>query len=172
MKFLKNFGLGLVTIILLPFFLLVLALYAVYLLVIYFIELARNLVRFFKGEKGLRKLPEDLKVEAIKKKNLEETMAKEAPKEEAKTPQAPPGPTHVYVQQNYYQQNPSNPAEPSLGAPSTPSFSNSNFQNNHAIPELNPQTNPQNFIDSNPFGDPSSPSLEKNDSPIEGGHNP
>ena len=171
MKFLKNFGLGLVTIILLPFFLVVLALYAIYLLVVYFIELARNLVRFFKGEKGLRKLPEDLKVEAIKKKNLEETMAKEEPKEEPKIPQTPPGPTHVYVQQNYYQQNPSSTDQPSLGTVSAPSFSNNNYQNNPAIPELNSKINPQNFIDSNPFGDPSNPAWEKNNSPNEGGHN-
>lgn len=167
MKFLKNFGLGLVTIVLLPFFLVVLAIFAVYLFVVYGIELVRNLIRFFKGEKGLPKLPEDLKVEAIKKKNLEETTLKEGTKEEIKVPQAPPGPTHVYIQQNYYQKNPS----VSQNAPLETSTLNSDYQNNPAIPPLNPQVQPQNFIDTNPFGDLSSPAQIEDASKIEGGHN-
>ena len=167
MKFLKNFGLGLVTIILLPFFLIVLAVFAVYLFVIYGIELVRNLIRFFKGEKGLPKLSEDLKVDAIKKKNLEQAMMKEEPKEETKVPQAPPGPTHVYIQQNYYQKSPNANQNAPMDAPSL----NSDYQNKPANPSLNPQIQPQNFIDANPFGNLSSASQIEDPSKTEGGHN-
>lgn len=167
MKFLKNFGLGLVTIVLLPFFLLVLALFAVYLLIVYCIELIHNLIRFFKGEKGLPKLPEDLKVDAIKKKNLQITIENESPKEETKIPQAPPSPTHVYIQQNYYQKDQKLSQNESLEQSSL----NGNYQNNTANAQLNAKITPQNFIDMNSFENKEEPSYIEDASKIDGGHN-
>ena len=167
MKFLKNFGLGLVTIILLPFFLSVLALFAVYLFIVYCVELIHNLVRFFKGEKGLPKLPEDLKVDAIKKKNLQSAIENESSKEEAKIPQAPPSPTHVYIQQNYYQKD----QKLSQNEPLEQSSLNCNYQNIPANSQLNAQINPQNLINMNPFENKVNPSCVEDASKIDGGHN-
>ncbi len=137
MKFLKNFGLGLLTIFLLPFFLVLLAIAAVYLFFVYLVELFRNTIRFFKGEKGFRQLPEDLQVAAIKEKKFQQSLPQEAPKNEA----APtPPPTNVYIQQNYYQKDPNQNLQDFIkeanASSQTPylSQSPSNFPNNPAIP--------------------------------------
>ncbi len=137
MKFLKSFGLGLVTIILLPFFLLLLAIAAVYLAFVYIIETAINLVRFFKGEKGLKKLPEDIKVEAIKAESLRRSTGEETTKKEEVPP---PQPTHVYIQQNYYQKDPNQSmddfAKQIANNQQNPYINQtSQYQNNPAIPQ-------------------------------------
>lgn len=108
MKFLKNFGWGLLTILLLPIFLVLLAIGAVYLIVVFFYQMFLSLIRFFRGEKGPLKLPEDRMVEAIKAEKLRQQMPQEAKQpEQALAPS--PTPTNVYIQHNYYQQqqNPS-----------------------------------------------------------------
>ncbi len=146
MKFLKSFGLGLVTIILLPFFLLLLIVAAVYLAFVYIIETAINIVRFFKGEKGLKKLPEDIKVEAIKAESLRRSMGSESPKKEEVPP---PQPTHVYIQQNYYQKDPNQSmddfARQIANNQQNPYINQaSQYQNNPAIPQYIDQSAPIN----------------------------
>lgn len=133
MKFLKNFGWGLLTIILLPLLAALLLLGALYLVGVFFYEMGHALVRFFRGEKGPLKLPEDLIVESIKAERLRQQM----PKEEAPTaPVAPsaPGATHVYIQQNYYQKNqPDGAAQSPLPEPSVePAFG--------SLPHMTPQS--------------------------------
>jgi len=104
MKFLKNFGWGLLTIICLPFLLVALAVFAVYLAIVFFAEFFRSFIRFFKGEKGPWKAKEDLQVEAIKRAQFEKAMPAEAPAPATPAPAPQPStPSHVYIQQNYYQ---------------------------------------------------------------------
>jgi len=147
MKFLKNFGLGLLTIFILPFFLLLLAIAAVYLFFVYLVELCRNTIRFFKGEKGFRQLPEDLQVLALKEKRLQQSLPQEAPKNE---PVATPPPTNVYIQQNYYQKDPNQNLQDFIKEASassqTPYLNQnpSNFPNNPAIPNHFVENNQSN----------------------------
>lgn len=139
MKFLKSFGLGLGTIILLPFFLIVIGIIAIYGVVVYFVELVRHLIRFFKGEKGPLKLAEDKQVLAIKETNMRKQMGEDVSKQETPAP-VPPAPTKVYVQQNYYSSLNSNAYN---GAPNIPfdSFENppqnpNNLANPSSIPNI------------------------------------
>lgn len=100
MKFLKNFGLGLVNVLLLPLLLAVLALFAVYGLFVFFAELLRVVFNFFKGEKNLfPPLDADNKVEIIKKNQLDAQMGTT----NNGVGSTPVGPAQVYIQQNYYQ---------------------------------------------------------------------
>lgn len=130
MKFLKSFGLGLVVVLLLPLFLAGLAVFAIVLIFVYFKELFENIVRFFRGEKGLKKLPEDLQVDAIKEESLRKNMPSEEKKEMA--PVAPPPPTNVYIQQNYYTKGTEIPSFGPESKPSAESASAPQIQNNYA----------------------------------------
>lgn len=97
-KALKNFGLGLVYFFLLPVFLVIAALAGVYAIFVIFYYVAKGLVRFFKGDKFFKPLPEDLKVQEVKARQI-------ALNEQQNQPQAPTTPDNrVYIQQNYYQQ--------------------------------------------------------------------
>jgi phenylalanyl-tRNA synthetase beta subunit len=100
-KFLKNFGLGLVYIVLLPILLAILVLFAVYGLGVCIYLFFASMIRFFQGKEMFPMLPEDVKVAEIKKAQMDAQMGTPAPM----APQAasPAGPSTVYVQQNYYQ---------------------------------------------------------------------
>ena len=100
LKFLKNFGLGLLYILLFPFLLVGVAVFAIYGFFRSILQLFAIVGRFFKGEKIFPPYPEDVKAQEILAKNygLEE-------KEETPAPQ--PAQNNVYVQQNYYP-NPNN----------------------------------------------------------------
>ncbi len=84
-KFIKNFGLGLLYFIALPLLILGVVCYAVYGLGIYIFYLFKGTIRFFKGDTFFEELPEDAKVKEIKKKlqdqatNPEHTQAAPAP---------------------------------------------------------------------------------------------
>lgn len=132
MKFLKNFGLGLVVVLLLPLFLAGLAIFAIVLFFVYFKELFENVIRFFRGEKGLKKLPEDLQVDAIKEESLRKNMPSEEKKET--TPVAPPPPTNVYIQQNYYTKGTEIPSFGPQNKPSVETGTMPQIQNNYAKP--------------------------------------
>lgn len=132
MKFLKNFGLGLVVFLLSPLFLAGLAIFAIALIFVYFKELFENIVRFFRGEKGLKRLPEDLQVDAIKEESLRKNMPGEEKKEMA--PVAPPPPTNVYIQQNYYSKGTEAPSFGPENKPSIESVSAPQIPNNYAKP--------------------------------------
>ena len=96
LKFLKNFGLGLLYILLFPFLLVGVVIYAVIGFIASLIQMFLIIIRFFKGEKIFPPYPEDVKAQEILAKNY----GLEA-KEPAPAPQ--PAPNNVYVQQNYYQ---------------------------------------------------------------------
>ena len=132
MKFLKNFGLGLVVVLLLPLFLAGLAIFAIALIFVYFKEFFENVVRFFRGEKGLKKLPEDRQVDAIKEEALRKNMPSEEKKET--TPVAPPPPTNVYIQQNYYTKETEIPSFGPESKPSIETGATPQIQNNYANP--------------------------------------
>jgi len=111
-KFLKNFGLGLVYIVLLPILLAILVLFAVYGLGVCIYLFFASMIRFFQGKEMFPMLPEDVKVAEIKKAQMDAQMGTPAPM----APQAasPAGPSTVYVQQNYYQgQKENGAAQPS-----------------------------------------------------------
>ncbi len=111
-KFLRNFGLGLVYIFLLPLLLAILALGAVAGLFIYIFVLFRSLIRFFRGEKIFPTLEEDLLVKQIEEERLKEELPKETPKEKAE-----PSVSNVYIQQNYYTNSPNSFPNPNVSLP-------------------------------------------------------
>ena len=100
LKFLKNFGLGLLYILLFPFLLVGVAVFAIYGFFRSILQLFAIVGRFFKGEKIFPPYPEDVKAQEILAKNYGLSE-----KEEAPAPQ--PAQNTVYVQQNYYP-NPNN----------------------------------------------------------------
>jgi hypothetical protein len=104
-KFLKNFGLGLVYILVLPIFLAALAIAAVYGFFACIVLFCHATYRFFKGEDPFKKLDDDKKVDTIKiaQMNNEMHLQPAAPAQSI-----PASPSNVYVQQNYYQNNRAN----------------------------------------------------------------
>jgi len=100
-KFLKNFGLGLVYIVLLPFLLIALVLFAIYGLDVCIYLFFASTIRFFQGKEMFPTLPEDVKIAEIKKAQMDAQFGTPAPS--APQASAPAGPSTVYVQQNYYQ---------------------------------------------------------------------
>ncbi len=106
-KFLKNFGMGLVYVFLLPILLLVLALAGIYLLGNWLYQGGVFLVRFFRGYPGFEELEEDKRVREI----LEARREANRPKKTAggiqgEKPAPAPQAQNVYVQQNFYQMPP------------------------------------------------------------------
>ena len=65
LSFLKVFGRGIVVTLLLPFIVLVLALYGVYCLVLFVVMFFRDVIGFFKGNNFNADLPEDLEARRI-----------------------------------------------------------------------------------------------------------
>jgi len=94
-KFLKNFGLGLVYIVLLPILLAILVLFAVYGLGVCIYLFFASMIRFFQGKEMFPMLPEDVKVAEIKKAQMDAQMGTPAPM----APQAasPPGPLQPFT---------------------------------------------------------------------------
>lgn len=111
-KFFRNFGLGIVYVILLPFLLVIFVFMGIYGLFSNLLIGIRGIGRFFKGESFFATLPED-KLIAIAEKAQRDAMLNPTPKEAP----APEAPQHVYVQNNYYQSPAPNPTAP---APSIP----------------------------------------------------
>jgi hypothetical protein len=153
-KFLKNFGLGLVYIILSPLLLAVIAVFGVYCLFVCLIEFFASAIRFFRGMDPFPQFEEDRAVEEIKAAQVQRQLNSMQPQQP--TPQQPAGPSTVYVQQNYYQNGhhgqtpPPNPAPiDSTGFYGSPT--NPTLQNNASVPALDdsssqplPLQNPNN----------------------------
>jgi hypothetical protein len=99
-KFMKNFGLGLVYILLLPLLLLILVAFALYCLILGITMFFQAAIRFFKGLEPLPPFEEDLKVAEIKKAQVENQIHPNGVPAEANNG---PAPQSVYVQNNYYQ---------------------------------------------------------------------
>lgn len=124
----KNFGLGLVYIILLPLLLLVLAAFALYCLGLGLVMFFQATVRFFQGLQPLPPFEEDLKVAEIKQAQVENQIHPNGVP--SSQPQSSPAPQSVYVQNNYYQTpNPSAPQQPAPQAQNTPIDANGYFKN-------------------------------------------
>ncbi len=106
LKFLKNFGLGLLYILLFPLILVGVVFYALVGFIRCLFEFFAIVFRFFRGEKIFPPYPEDVKAQAI--------LAKTYGLKEEKEEPAPAPANNVYVQQNYYQQ-PMTDQNPALG---------------------------------------------------------
>jgi hypothetical protein len=96
-NFLKNFGLGIVYILLLPILVAVTLLVGLYGLCEWIVLACKGLVRFFKGDSFFAPMQEDEEVVLIKKA-MQENIA-----HPNGTPAQAPAPNNVYVQNNYYQ---------------------------------------------------------------------
>lgn len=122
---LKNFGLGLVYFFLLPIFLVFIALAGVFALGVMVINVFNGLIRFFKGDKFFEPLPEDIRVQEIKDYRASLQTAPATP------PQQQQPESHVYIQQNYYQQ-PSSQNIPPIQNPQVQPQVNQNPQMNQS----------------------------------------
>lgn len=105
MSFLKWFGWGILWAMLLPFLLIAIALIAVFGIPVFLFELMMTIVHFFKGESCFPMYEEDKKAMEILQRSLDAQRAKEA----GIAGQTQSQPQTVYVQQNYYVQNPPTP---------------------------------------------------------------
>jgi hypothetical protein len=132
-NFLKNFALGIVYIIILPFIILGTVLAGLYGLMSNVIISLKGIVRFFKGERFLTRPQEDEEIALIIKR--QQDLLKN-PEPTAATQPATPGPSNVYVQNNYYQGT--KPADPALGAPTAPIEGTGNFVNNPSLSSPQP----------------------------------
>ena len=110
-KFLKNFGMGLVYVFLLPILLLVLAL----------------------GYPGFEELEEDKRVREILEARREANRPKKPEEESQEKPAPAPQPQNVYVQQNFYQMPPGYMPPPGFTPIGQPQI---NPQNPLPIPEI------------------------------------
>jgi hypothetical protein len=110
--FLKNFALGLLYFFLLPIELLAIVVYGCYGLVIALVLFFKGTVRFFKGQRFFEPFPEDEKVLEIRAAQVD--MLAHPNGVPAPAAAQPAGPSTVYVQQNYYtnQPNPNAQAAP------------------------------------------------------------
>ncbi len=144
MKALKEFGLGIVWIVLLPFLLLAIALVAVFGIPVFFFELVMMIIHFFQGKKLFPPFPEDEQAYAILKRAA---MEQDVPQEEPK-----PQPQTVIVQQNYYQNPYGQPQggyppqqggyPPPPGYPQQPPY-NQGYVPQHAAGQMPPPPQPQ-----------------------------
>ena len=140
---LKNFGLGLVYFFLLPFFLVLVALVAVFGLGLMAYRDIKGLIRFFRGEKFFEPIPEDVRVQEIKEYRA--SVAANAP---APQPTQPSTNSNVYIQQNYYQPQ-TQGQQPLPGQPTQPQQPTSIYQQ------------PQPFSP-NQYGEIPTPSVQEN----------
>jgi hypothetical protein len=142
-KFLKNFGLGLVYIVLLPLLLVVLVLFGLYGLVVCIVEFFTATIRFFQGKEAFPEFWEDAKVAEIKQAQIAAQLGNPAP---APASANPAGPSTVYVQQNYYNgQHPANGSTPAPTPAPSPIEGTGYFQNQNPQPpviDVTSQTNP------------------------------
>lgn len=100
MKFLREFGLGLVYILLLPILLAGVLVVGVVMIFVWIVMFFKGCIRFFKGDSFFAPLPEDEQVQKIKD---EELRRKTEPENPTPAPAQPAGPSQVYIQTNYYQ---------------------------------------------------------------------
>lgn len=98
MEFLKKFGIGILYALGFPLLLVLVALVAVYGILVFLVEFVIMTINFFSGKKCFPVFPED--EEATKRK--QEAIVGASPKQET-----PPAPNHIYVQQVYYNADPS-----------------------------------------------------------------
>ena len=105
MEFLKKFGIGILYAVFFPALLVIIALVAVYGVLVFLVEFVIMLINFFSGRKCFPVFPED--EEATKRK--QEALNIQARKEE----QPVPAPQNIYVQQVYYNTTP-NPMNPGM----------------------------------------------------------
>jgi hypothetical protein len=144
-KFMKNFGLGLVYIILLPLLLVILAAFALYCLVLGMVMFFQAAIRFFQGLQPLPPFEEDLKVAEIKKAQVENQIHPNGVPSTATD--NGPAPQSVYVQNNYYQTPGTTPApqvppQPAQNTPfdTTGYVKNSQASQPGALPKQTPPT--------------------------------
>jgi len=101
-KFFKNFGLGIVYVLLLPILIAIALIVGAYGLFLGFFETNRGIARFFKGESFFPSLHEDREVAMIAKAQHDKMLNGVPP--EPKVEQTPaPSQNTTYVQNNYYQ---------------------------------------------------------------------
>ena len=99
MKFLKEFGIGIIFAICLPLLLVLIALVGVYGILDFIVEFIIMLINFFSGKKCFPVFEED--EEAYRRKQEALNIANEK-----ENPQPAPQPSNIYVQQVYYNANP------------------------------------------------------------------
>ena len=97
MEFLKKFGIGILYALGFPLLLVLIALVAVYGVLVFLVEFVIMTINFFSGKKCFPVFPED--EEATKRK--QEAIAGASPKQDT-----PPTPNNIYVQQVYYNADP------------------------------------------------------------------
>lgn len=155
-NFLKNFALGIVYIVILPFILLGTVLVGLYGLMGNLVLSIKGIIRFFKGERFLERPQEDEETALIMKKQKDALLNPE-PKEAA-APAPAPAPSNVYVQNNYYQA-PNKGADPTMGAIGNngPIEGSASWNN----PALN-NPSPSHLVNPNPasLNNPANPALE------------
>lgn len=108
MKFIREFGLGLLYVLALPVFLVAIVGTGIVLLVEWFVMFFVGLIRFFKGDSFFKVLKEDETVKQIMEQEMNAKTGKGNQQQEQPAAPAQQGP--VYVQQNYYQ--PQQPVPP------------------------------------------------------------
>lgn len=123
-KFFKNFGLGIVYVILLPIIIAITLLVGAYGLLVAFFQSLFGIVRFFKGEPFFPSLHEDREVAMIAKAQ-HDIMLNGVPPQPKEEPTPAPAQNTTYVQNNYYQNNPNDhKAAPNPALGQQPSFQN------------------------------------------------
>jgi hypothetical protein len=111
MKFLKEFGIGIIFAICLPILLVLIALVAVYGVLDFIVEFVIMVINFFSGKKCFPVFKEDEEAYKRKQEALNLAHAKNEP-----TPAS--APTNVYVQQVYYNTNPNLAGQQGMPFPS------------------------------------------------------
>ena len=141
MKFLKEFGIGIIFAICLPLLLVLVALVAVYGVIDFIVEFVIMLVNFFSGRKCFPVFEED--EEAYRRK--QDAINASQPKSE---PQPAPQP-NIYVQQVYYNTNP-NQANAGMPLPQGIPQSNIPFEPSQLQQAQSPEPINQ-YISNEPF---------------------
>ncbi len=144
MKFLREFGLGLVYILLSPVLLAMLLVVGVVMIFVWIVTFFKGCIRFFKGDSFFAPLPEDEQVEKIKAEELRRKTESDKPEP---APAQPAGPSQVYVQNNYYQPQ---PGQPNGQIPQNPQQNMPPFQQGY--PQGYPQQPYGNGIPQQPYG--------------------
>ncbi|MCB9499439.1 MAG: hypothetical protein H6689_02740 [Erysipelotrichaceae bacterium] len=130
-SFLKTFGEGFLYFIGLPFILVGLVIYGLYLLIVFIVMSIKGIVLFFKGKKYSLMLPEDKLAEEILNQQMQ--------------PQTAIGPQQLQPQQNvtyhntFNQINLPNSQNPNQQAMTSAKFFDGSNQPNHGIDNQNPQ---------------------------------
>jgi len=164
-KFLKNFGLGFVYIILLPLLLALLVLFGLYGLGVCIAQFFASTIRFFQGKEAFPPFWEDAKVAEIKQAQIAAQLPNPAASQP--TSSAPAGPSTVYVQQNYYNgQHNANGTTPTPAPAPSPIEANGYFRDpRNEAPTLDVST-PKNPALSQPttpaLGQPAAPQITAN----------